>query len=178
MGTSFIEGTLKRNLSQFAETPKFHGMQSTDEPWILHNLDDTIQLGKELITNLPNIKLLLLEGPLGAGKTSVVKGIAKTLGVIEPITSPTFSLAQHYQTRETPLIHLDLYRLENPKDANQIFFEEEEQATAIGALMVIEWPERLDISLPEAWKLRLQYQIKGGRIAHLFPPCTNKNCST
>ena len=175
MGTSFLKGTLKRNLSQFAETSKFHGMQSTDEPWILHNLDDTLSLGNELITNLPDLKLLLLEGPLGAGKTSVVKGIAKSLGVIETITSPTFALAQHYNTKGKGLIHLDLYRLENTKDADELFFQEEEEAKALGALMIIEWPERLGVSLPEAWKLSLQYEMQGGRLAHLSPPCDNKN---
>ena len=160
------------------ETSHLSKRQSTDSCWLLQNLEETIHLGKSLTQMIPNLKLLLLEGPLGAGKTSIVKGIAISLGIKEPITSPTFPLAQHYQSRERPLFHLDLYRLEGHEAADELFIQEEEAADD-DALIVIEWPERLNLTLPEAWRLKLSYQDDGGRLAQLFPPPSpNRNAST
>ena len=127
-------------------------------------------LGEELIKYTPEIELLLLKGPLGAGKTSLVKGIAIGIGINEPVTSPTFALAQHYLSGHRPLVHMDLYRLENPALANELFLQEEEEANSINALLIVEWPERLSLSLPEAWRGDLQQSKKGERIFQLHPP--------
>ncbi|MFL0776442.1 MAG: tRNA (adenosine(37)-N6)-threonylcarbamoyltransferase complex ATPase subunit type 1 TsaE, partial [Prochlorococcus sp.] len=70
--------------------------QSTDTCWILETLEATHSLGQALAQRLPALSLLLLEGSLGAGKTSLVQGLAVALSIDEPITSPTFALAQHY----------------------------------------------------------------------------------
>ena len=99
--------------------------------------------------------ILLLEGSLGAGKTSFVKGIARGLGIDEPITSPTFTLAQQYQGHEGALTHLDLYRLEQACSADELFYQEEEEAHAIGALMAVEWPERMSCLPENAWMVHL-----------------------
>ena len=74
--------------------------------------------------------LLLLRGELGAGKTALVQGLAAGLGIAEPITSPTFALAQHYDTDAgadagaAALVHLDLYRLEQGAAADELFAQE------------------------------------------------------
>ena len=86
--------------------------QSTDWSWILKDLEATRALGRYLVQQPQRPSLLLLEGTLGAGKTSLVQGIASAMGIDEPITSPTFALAQHYPQGQPPLVHLDLYRLE------------------------------------------------------------------
>ena len=99
--------------------------------------------------------ILLLEGDLGAGKTSLVKGIAQGLEIDEPITSPTFSLSQHYQGLSGALAHLDLYRLETPSLADEIFCQEEEEARALAALMAVEWPGRLSFKPEYSWTLHL-----------------------
>jgi tRNA threonylcarbamoyladenosine biosynthesis protein TsaE len=105
---------------------------------------------------------LLLQGELGAGKTCLVQGLALALGIDEPITSPTFALAQHYSGlsadgRPHALVHLDLYRLEQPAAAAELFAQEEEEALALGAVLAVEWPERLPW-LPEgAWRLELHH---------------------
>ncbi|MEO1003222.1 MAG: tRNA (adenosine(37)-N6)-threonylcarbamoyltransferase complex ATPase subunit type 1 TsaE [Cyanobacteria bacterium J06638_7] len=104
---------------------------------------------------------LLLQGELGAGKTCLVQGMAAGLGIAEPITSPTFALAQHYGGRladgtPTTLVHLDLYRLEQPAAAEDLFAQEEEAAAEIGALLAVEWPERLLVLPPQAWLLQLR----------------------
>ena len=153
--------------------------QSTDKTWILSNLEDTIALGEALFQRMPNLTLLLLQGPLGAGKTSLVKGLANSLGISDPITSPSFSLAQHYPQGNPPLIHIDLYRLEDQQAADELFLQEEEEAEGIGAIMAIEWPERLGLSLPEAWRLKLQHLNSGERLAELFYPSQEeRNSST
>lgn len=84
----------------------------------------------------PGPLLLLLQGDLGAGKTCLVQGLAEGLGIAEPITSPTFALAQHYEGRLadgalTRLVHLDLYRLEAGAAADELLAQEEEEATAV-----------------------------------------------
>jgi len=99
--------------------------------------------------------LLLLEGNLGAGKTSLVQGIAAGLGIEEPVTSPSFALAQHYRGRAA-LVHLDLYRLEQPAAADELFAQEEEEALLLGALLAVEWPGRLSFQPDGAWQVALQ----------------------
>ena len=127
------------------------------------DLEATQDLGTELAQQLPADAILLLKGPLGAGKTSLVQGIASALSIGEPITSPTLALAQHYMDGNPPLIHLDLYRLEQPHAADDLFLHEDEEAKAIGAFMAVEWPERLSLDLPEAWQLQLSLTNDGGR---------------
>jgi len=105
--------------------------------------------------------ILLLQGTLGAGKTCLVQGIAAGLGIEEPITSPTFALAQHYQGHAgsgigTALVHLDLYRLEHPLAADELFAQEEEEALELGALMAVEWSERLSVQPDGAWCVSLE----------------------
>jgi tRNA threonylcarbamoyladenosine biosynthesis protein TsaE len=100
-----------------------------------------------------------LKGDLGAGKTCLVQGLALGLGIEEPITSPTFALAQHYQgstgSRATALVHLDLYRLEQPAAADELLAQEEEEAQACGALLAVEWPGRLSRWPAGAWQVEL-----------------------
>ena len=141
--------------------------QSTDRSWILKDLEATRALGRYLVQQPERPSLLLLEGTLGAGKTSLVQGIASALGIDEPITSPTFALAQHYPQGKPPLGHLDLYRLELPAAANDLFLQEEEEALGMGAILVVEWSERLSLALPEAWRLKLSHRSEGGRLATL-----------
>jgi len=141
--------------------------QSTDWSWILKDLEATRALGRYLVQQPQRPSLLLLEGTLGAGKTSLVQGIASAMGIDEPITSPTFALAQHYPQGQPPLVHLDLYRLELAAAADDLFLQEEEEAVGMGAILVVEWSERLSLALPEAWRVKLTHRSEGGRLATL-----------
>jgi tRNA threonylcarbamoyladenosine biosynthesis protein TsaE len=134
---------------------------------LLANAAATAALGAELAQrwlqrsgDAHHPQILLLEGTLGAGKTSLVQGIAAALGIEEPITSPSFALAQHYggrcNGRSTALVHLDLYRLEQPAAAEELFAQEEEEAQALGALLAVEWPGRLSVEPAGAWRVELQ----------------------
>ena len=86
------------------------------------NLKETLNLGKKLSHKLNPQSIVLLQGPIGAGKTSFVKGIAEGLSITEEITSPTFALSHHYNSGKIPLIHIDLYRLNNVSSAREVFF--------------------------------------------------------
>tara|TARA_Y100001968_G_C19394940_1_gene737715 strand:+ start:307 stop:759 length:453 start_codon:yes stop_codon:yes gene_type:complete len=142
-------------------------MQSTDKRWTLRSLRDTINLGEQIPRLFPEKKLLMLKGPLGVGKTSLVQGIAKALGINEPITSPTFTLAQHYFDGKKPLIHIDLYRLENSIAANELFLQEEEEGIRNNALIVVEWSERLTIDIEDGLFVKMKYLKNLERVAQI-----------
>ncbi len=74
------------------------------------------------------------------------------------------------------MIHLDLYRIEEPNAANEFFLQEEEESKAMGALMVVEWPERLSLPMPDAWRGNLEYAPKNqARFFQLIPPLDKDN---
>ena len=136
----------------------------------------TRALGAELTRHLSSstTPILLLMGDLGAGKTCLVQGMAEALGIEEPITSPTFALAQHYGGRSGALVHLDLYRLEHPAAADELLAQEEESAGELGAVLAVEWPERLSRLPPACWQVELSLldpsDPERGRRAVITPP--------
>ena len=162
-------GNVELNLCRDAEASGSPANYSTGQSWLLETFETTKTLGRALAQDLPRSAILLLSGPLGAGKTCLVQGLAEGLGIVEPITSPTFALAQHYPQGTPKLVHIDLYRLDDAASADELFLQEEEEARIAGAFMAVEWPERLGIYLPEAWQLELDYRNEG-RIAQLIPP--------
>jgi len=129
----------------------------------VENLTETLDLGMKLSQKLNPQSIVLLKGPIGAGKTSFVKGIARGLSISEDITSPTFALSRHYNSGKIPLIHLDLYRLENVSLAKEIFFSEEEEAIQRQAILVIEWPELIEPVIEHFWKIEISYAKNYGR---------------
>ena len=144
--------------------------------WTLDKPESTMSLGSTLTKKFPDLRILLLIGPLGAGKTTLVKGIAKSLSIQEPISSPTFPLSQHYPSGTPPLIHLDLYRIEEKSKANEFFLQEEEESKAMGALMVVEWSERLSLPMHDAWRGKLEYSSNNqSRVFQLIPPLEEDN---
>ncbi len=134
------------------------------------NLKETIELGKKFAQGLNPKSIILLQGPIGAGKTSFVQGIAKGLSISEDITSPTFALSHHYNTGTIPLIHIDLYRLENSLMAKEFFISEEEEAIQNDAIMVIEWPELIKPVLNTFWKIEISYAKNSGRNYKIWDP--------
>ena len=136
----------------------------------VENLAETLNIGEKLSQKLNPQSIVLLKGPIGAGKTSFVKGIAKGLAISEDITSPTFALSHHYYSGKTPLIHLDLYRLENITSAKEVFFSEEEEALQSQAILVIEWPELIEPFIENFWKIEINYAKTFGRNYEIRDP--------
>ena len=129
----------------------------------VENLKETLNLGEKLSQKLNPQSIVLLKGPIGAGKTSFVKGIARGLSISEDITSPTFSLSHHYSSGKIPLIHMDLYRLDNSSSAKELFFSEEEEAVQKKAILIIEWPELIEPLIQNSWKIEISYAKNDGR---------------
>ena len=110
---------------------------------------------------------MLLRGDLGAGKTTLVRAVARALGVSGPVTSPTFTLANRYEGR-VPVAHLDAYRLASPDDEELGLALE---AIGEGAVALVEWPDVLLAGLPEP-RLEVRLEHGGGdrRLVALATP--------
>ncbi len=110
--------------------------------WISHSPHDTFKLGQELGAQLTGGEILLLDGPLGAGKTVFVKGLASALEIDpDEVTSPSFTLVNPYQGR-LPVFHIDLYRLDEGASAAYAV-DLEEVLSNERAVIVMEWAHRL-----------------------------------
>ena len=131
---------------------------------------ETINLGRKFAQGLKPQSIVLLQGPIGAGKTSFVQGIAKELSISEDITSPTFALSHHYNSGKIPLIHLDLYRLEYSSMAQEFYLAEEEEANQNKAILVIEWPELIQPIIDNFWKIEISYAKNYGRNYKIWDP--------
>ena len=136
----------------------------------VENLTETLNLGKKISQKLDPQSIVLLQGPIGAGKTSFVQGIAEGLEISEDITSPTFALSHYYNSGKIPLIHLDLYRLENISSAREVFYFEEEEALQNKAILVIEWPELIEPLIENFWKINISYAKNLGRHYEIREP--------
>ena len=136
----------------------------------LESLSETVLFGNDFAKKLSEKSIVLLKGPIGAGKTSFVKGLAEGLGVKENITSPTFALSHHYYSGKIPLIHMDLYRLENIKSAEEIFIQEEDELHLHGGILVVEWPEKILSILDSYWLIEMAYGKEFGRNYTIYEP--------
>ena len=116
---------------------------------------ETAAIGEALAGCLRDGDVVLLHGDLGAGKTTLAKGIASALGIQDVVSSPSFSLVNEYETglaaAVTRLYHLDLYRLRSEDDLASIGFDDF-MAPADG-IALVEWPERAATALPERFLL-------------------------
>ena len=137
---------------------------------LLKNLEETIKFACNFSIKLKAKSIILLKGQIGVGKTSFVKGIAQGLQIKENITSPTFALSHHYNSGKIPLIHMDLYRLENSISAKELFIEEEEELEQNNGIMVIEWPEMIISLIDDYWLIEIDYAEESGRIVKVYNP--------
>jgi len=101
--------------------------------------EETAAVGRELASSLLPGDVVMLSGDLGAGKTAFVRGLAEGLGVSrDEVSSPTFTLIQEYRGGRLPLFHVDLYRIEDPREFDELGLDE----IAEDGVLAIEWAER------------------------------------
>jgi tRNA threonylcarbamoyladenosine biosynthesis protein TsaE len=118
--------------------------------FVTHSPEETIELGRKIASELQPPALVLLRGELGAGKTTLTKGIAAGLGAAaeEAVTSPTFTLIHEYggagERGGLRVYHVDLYRIENARELETLGLED---LLAERALVIIEWAEKLGPAL-------------------------------
>ncbi len=135
----------------------------TDEGVICNREAETRDLGRELAAGITTDATLSLEGPLGAGKTRFVQGLADGLG-LDPaiVSSPTFTLVHEYPGGRLPLVHFDLYRLNAEEELAGLGFEEYFDRLAVRA---IEWGDKFPGALPGGtWRIRFSIEAGCRRI--------------
>ena len=108
---------------------------------ITHSAEETIAFGRSLAAELSPPLIVLLRGDLGAGKTTVVKGIAEGFGAAraEDVTSPTFTLVHEYRGPDITLYHIDLYRIDTQRDLETLGLDD---LLTPNSVLLIEWEEK------------------------------------
>ena len=114
----------------------------TSHEYTTRSAEETVALGRDLAPTLKSARMVILRGDLGAGKTTLAKGIAEGLHAAsqDDVTSPTFTLIHEYRGPEVNLFHVDLYRVDTPRELDtlgldELFAEE-------GNLVLLEWGEK------------------------------------
>lgn len=116
---------------------------------------DLVRWGERIGREVEAPVLLALRGPLGAGKSVLARAVARGAGVEGAVPSPTFNLLNRYETeRGLEVVHLDLYRLEDPSELRELGWEE---LGAVDEIVMVEWPERAGDLLPgDRWDVELR----------------------
>lgn len=126
--------------------------------FVSHHEEETLDLGRRLGRACQGGEVLLLEGPLGAGKTCLAGGIAEGLGIGQPAVSPTYVILRSYTgSRGLTLHHLDFYRLGGDEDLDTIGLED---CFGEESIILAEWPSRCPHAFPE-FTLLLQIEAAG-----------------
>ena len=127
----------------------------------IYSLKDLTSVASKIITSVSN-KTLLFYGEMGVGKTTLIKEICKELGVLDRISSPTFSLVNEYETQESKKVfHFDFYRIQDEEEALDMGIEEYFDNND---WCLIEWPENIENLLPlDAVEIHLSVLEDGKR---------------
>ena len=116
--------------------------------------EELVRWGEELGRSLNAPRVIALSGELGAGKTTLTQAICRGLGVRDEVTSPTFALVHVYDAGKSVVHHVDLYRLNGPRDLQNIGWDDMFRSDSI---VIVEWPERAGELVPsDATRIELQ----------------------
>ena len=122
--------------------------------YITNSPAETEALGERLAGRLTPGAVVAYTGDLGAGKTAFTRGLARGLGVTEPVTSPTFTIVNEYESGRLPLFHFDMYRLGSSEELYDIGWED---YLSRGGVCAVEWSEIVDDALePDAIRVDLR----------------------
>lgn len=122
--------------------------------------EDTLAIGEKIGREAVRGQLCTLTGDLGVGKTVLTQGIAKGLGVEEPVNSPTFTIVQVYESGRVPLYHLDVYRIGDVSEMDEIGYEDYFYGEG---LCIVEWANLIEELLPsEYMQIILEKDLEKG----------------
>jgi tRNA threonylcarbamoyladenosine biosynthesis protein TsaE len=131
----------------------------------------TAAAGRDLAQHLSAGSVVLLFGDLGAGKTAFVRGLAEGLGVGPgDVSSPTFTIVQEYRGGRLPLFHADLYRLNDPREVEELGLDE----IAAGGVLAVEWADKLPQPPPDAVRVTIAHAGETERTVTV--EMRNSNC--
>ena len=127
---------------------------------IVKSEDETAAAGAALARVVRAGDVITLSGPLGVGKTALARGLIEALGHDGDVPSPSFAIVQPYEDLDPPVWHVDLYRIEDPAEIEELGLD-----AAADAVLLVEWPERAGAGAwPEALGLSLDFTQDGDRI--------------
>ena len=133
--------------------------------WSVCGPKDLPHVVREILKLSADNKIWLLNGSMGAGKTTFVKALAGVLGISEAVSSPTFAIVQEYEAaNQEPVYHFDFYRLNDPQEALDIGCDEYFYS---GYLCLIEWPSKIEELLPEK-HIRINIALGSGSTDRLI----------
>ena len=121
--------------------------------YLTHSPEDTEALGEKLAMQLKPGAIVAYTGDLGAGKTAFTRGLARGLGITEPVTSPTYTIVNEYLSGRMPLFHFDMYRLGSSEELFDIGWED---YLARGGVCAVEWSENVMDAMENAIFVRIQ----------------------
>ena len=113
---------------------------------ISNNVNDTIAYAREIAAKAQPGDILCLDGELGVGKTIFAKGFAEGLGIKDPITSPTFTIMNIYDSGRIPLYHYDVYRIEDENEMDELGYEEYFFGKGV---TLVEWASQIPGCIPK-----------------------------
>lgn len=120
--------------------------------FVTESPDETEALAEKLAKKLRPGAIIAYEGDLGAGKTAFTRGLARGLGVKEPVTSPTYTIVNEYTSGKMPLFHFDMYRLGSAEELFDIGWEDYLER---GGVCAVEWSENVAQAMEGAVKVRI-----------------------
>ena len=122
--------------------------------------EETFQLGMELARNAVPGQVFTLTGDLGVGKTVFTQGFAKGLGIEEPVSSPTFTIVQVYESGRLPFYHFDVYRIGDVEEMDEIGFDDYGMGDGVS---LIEWANLIEEILPEhRFEVTIEKELQHG----------------
>ncbi len=131
-----------------------------------YTLNDLPQIAGKVLSEITN-KTLLFYGDMGVGKTTLIKELAKKLGVKDVLSSPTFSIVNEYELENDKVYHFDFYRLESEEEALDIGVEDYFYS---GHWNLIEWPEKIKNLIPEEnTQIKILKNTNGSRTINVTP---------
>ena len=132
--------------------------------YITHSASETEQLGFRLARRLKPGDVIALRGGLGAGKTAFTRGLARGLGIEDPVASPTYTIVNEYPQGRLPLFHFDMYRL---RDAEELFDLGWEDYLDRGGVCAVEWSENVEEALEDPIVVSIERDPDDEEVRHI-----------